>query len=191
MLAGKGFDKVMNMSGGIKAWDDPLAVGPQEHGLDLFDGHEAPDQTLQVAYSLEAGLHDFYVSMMTKVSNPEVSSLFKKLSDIEINHQNRLFEEYLLMTQKTLTRDKFDRQVESVVLEGGLTTDEYIAMFNPDMESPGDIVSLAMSIEAQALDLYSRAADRVQSDRSREVLHNIAQEERMHLEQLGQLIDNL
>ena len=41
MLAGKGFENVLNMAGGIKAWDDPVAMGPQEQGLALFDGaHE-------------------------------------------------------------------------------------------------------------------------------------------------------
>lgn len=36
MLAGKGFDQVINLSGGIKAWEDPTAFGTEDQGLDLY-----------------------------------------------------------------------------------------------------------------------------------------------------------
>jgi len=64
-------------------------------------------------------------------------------------------------------------------------------MFRPDLESPGDVISLAMSIEAQALDLYTRASERGEDERSKDVLRKIAQEERSHLELLGQLFNDL
>ena len=191
MLAGKGFENVMNMAGGIKAWDNPVATGSQELGLTLFDGAESPENTLQIAYSLEAGLHDFYVSMSKKVQTVPVRNLFKKLSDIEIKHQDRLFDEYLLVSGKMIDRDSFDKQITAFAMEGGLTTDEYIALFKPDLDSTADVVSLAMSIEAQALDLYSRASERGGDARSKGVLQKIAQEERTHLDLLGQLFNDL
>jgi rubrerythrin len=191
MLAGKGFDNVMNMAGGIRAWDNPVAFGTEEQGLALFDGMESPEKTLLTAYSLEAGLRDFYLSMTQKVQTMPVRNLFQKLSDIEIKHQDRLFDEYLLVSGKKIDRESFDNQIAVSAVEGGLTTDEYIAMFKPDLESPGDVVSLAMSIEAQALDLYTRASERGADERSKKVLHRIAQEERTHLEQLGELLNDL
>jgi len=48
-----------------------------------------------------------------------------------------------------------------------------------------------MSIEAQALDLYTRAANRSTDEHSRETLKKIAEEERTHLEQLAKLMDTL
>jgi rubrerythrin len=48
-----------------------------------------------------------------------------------------------------------------------------------------------MSIEAQALDLYTRAANRSTDERSRGALKKIAEEERAHLEQLAKLMDSL
>ena len=101
MLAGKGFENVMNMAGGIRAWDNPVAMGSEEQGLALFDGAESPEDTLLIAYSLEAGLRDFYLSMTEKVQAIPVRNLFQKLSDIEIKHQDRLFDEYLLVSGKT------------------------------------------------------------------------------------------
>jgi rubrerythrin len=191
MLAGKGFENVMNMAGGIRAWDNPVAIGSEEQGLALFDSTESPENTLLIAYSLEAGLRDFYLSMTEKVQTKPVQDLFRKLSDIEIKHQDRLFEEYLLVSGKKIDRKSFDSQTAVSAAEGGLTTDEYIAMFKPDLESPGDVVSLAMSIEAQALDLYTRASERGGDERSKSVLQKIAQEEKTHLEQLGQLFNDL
>jgi rubrerythrin len=191
MLAGKGFDKVMNVAGGIRAWDSPVAMGPEKQGMALFHGTESPEKTLLIAYSLEAGLQDFYLSMTQKVQTKAVQKLFQKLADIEIKHQDRLYDEYLLVSGKKVDRESFDSQSAESAVEGGLTTDEYITMFKPDLESAGDVISLAMSIEAQALDLYTRAFEGGGDERSKAVLQRIAQEERTHLEQLGQLFNDL
>jgi rubrerythrin len=74
-------------------------------------------------------------------------------------------------------------------LEGGLTTQEYLTIYHPDMEVMEEVVSLAMAIEAQALDLYQRAAGRAENDDSKKVLFQIAEEERAHLELLDRLFE--
>ena len=191
MLSGKGFTHVINMSGGIKAWNDRVAIGPEDQGLDLLTGNESIEETLILAYSLEAGLRDFYLAMIDNVAADAVKSLFRKLSDIEVLHQNRILEEYARITGKEVDRDTFETGRVAKAVEGGLTTDEYIRLFNPDWNVVADVVGLAMSIEAQALDLYSRAARRSADERSRGALKNIAEEERAHLEQLAKLIDTL
>lgn len=189
MLAGKGFDNVINVTGGIKAWDSNVAFGSEEMGIELLTGKESIEETLIAAYSLEAGLRDFYVSMIEAVKQNDIKNLFQKLSEIELKHQDRIFDEYLQIAGKQVSRELFDNDLVVKAVEGGLTTDEYMQLFKPDMESAVDIISLAMSIEAQALDLYTRAADRSEDPRSKDALKKIAEEERSHLEQLGKLID--
>jgi rubrerythrin len=189
MLSGKGFDDVINVAGGIKAWDGHVAVGPEEMGLELLTGKESIEETLVAAYSLEAGLRDFYLSMIEKVRQDDIKYLFQKLSKIETVHQDRIFNEYLQVSGKQVSRKDFENDLVINAVEGGLTTDEYIQMFKPDWESAVDIISLAMSIEAQALDLYTRASERSEDPRSEEALKKIAEEERVHLEQLGKLMD--
>ena len=66
-----------------------------------------------------------------------------------------------------------------------MTTEEYIELFSPDLENESEIIGLAMSIEAQAFDLYTRAARKADALRNREILNKIADEEKYHLEQLG------
>lgn len=189
MLAGKGLDNVINVAGGIKAWDSHVAVGAEELGIELLTGKESIQETLVAAYSLEAGLRDFYQSMIARAQKTDIQNLFKKLSEIEIKHQDRIFDEYLLVSGKQVSRESFDNDIVIKAVEGGLTTEEYVQLYRPDWESPVDIISLAMSIEAQALDLYTRASERSTDERSKEALKKIAEEERTHLELLGKLMD--
>ncbi len=191
MLAGKGFNKVYNLSGGIKAWNGQVAFGQEELGLALFSGNESPEETLVVAYSLEAGLHDFYVSMIPRVKNSDAKNLFEKLSEIEIRHQNAIFKEYLEITGKSVNRKEFEKTVIVEAVEGGLTSEEYANMFQPDWESTKDIVDIAMSIEAQALDLYLRVSNQSIDPKSKKVLLQIASEERTHLTLLGKLMEQI
>jgi rhodanese-related sulfurtransferase/rubrerythrin len=191
MLAGKGFSNVYNLSGGFKAWKGAAAYGTEELGLELFTGTESIENTLIVAYSLEQGLRDFYLSMLSKVNNRDAKNLFQKLSEIEVIHQERIFNEYLKMTGKSGARDEFEKNVVVKVAEGGLTTEEYVNLYQPDWESVTDVAEMAMSIEAQALDLYQRAGDRSSDLQSQKVLRQIADEERTHLIQLGKLIESI
>jgi rubrerythrin len=190
ILSGKGFDNVINVAGGIKAWDSNVAIGSEEMGLELLSGKESIEETLIAAYSLEAGLRDFYLSMIEKVKQNDIKALFQKLSEIERKHQDRIFDEYLQATEKPVSRESFDNKIVAKAVEGGLTTEEYVQLYKPDWESAVDIISLAMSIEAQALDLYTRAAGRSKDPRSKDALKKIAEEERVHLEQLGKLMDD-
>jgi rhodanese-related sulfurtransferase/rubrerythrin len=191
ILAGKGFKEVFNLSGGIKAWKSEKAVGPEELGLYLFSGKESPEETLVVAYGLEEGLHRFYESMALRVTNESARKLFAKLSTIEIKHQDRIFSEYLRLTGAEVGRDEFAKKTFAPAMEGGLTTEDYIQRYQPNLENPAEVISLAMAIEGQALDLYQRAADRAKTAESRDSLIQIAGEERSHLVQLGKLFQHV
>ena len=187
VLAAKGFREVMNLSGGIKAWNSQKAVGPEDQGLSLFSGRESPEETLLTAYSLEEGLREFYLSMAGRVKADNARRLFAKLATIEVKHQDRIFNEYRRLSGAAVSREEFARNVVAPAMEGGLTTQDYLERYQPDLEVPEEVISLAMAIEAQALDLYQRAADRAGAGESGAVLSQIANEERAHLEQLGTL----
>lgn len=191
MLTGKGFGKVYNMAGGIKAWNAETAVGTQELGVELFGRSETPEDVLKVAYSLEQGLREFYLSMEAKASNLKVKQLFAKLSDIEVKHQMSIYLAYCDIVSDEINKEEFESEVTQRAMEGGMSTQEYMDMFQPDMDSPSEIISLAMSIEAQALDLYQRVCQKVSNDASKKILQKIANEEKAHLKSLGELLDSL
>ena len=159
--------------------------------MELFSGMESPEDILTVAYSLELGLEDFYISMGKKADDKQSKALFYQLSKIEVKHQLSLLDAYNEMSQEDVTREEFEAMVETKAMEGGLTTDQYMELFSPDLDSPTEIISLAMSIEAQALDLYQRVGARVTQAESRDIILGIANEEKSHLASLGELMDSL
>ena len=189
MLAGKGFSKVYNLSGGIKAWEKVTAVGSEEQGLELFSGKEGTEETIIVAYGLEEGLRDFYLSMEKKTTDETARGLFAKLARIETLHQERLLKIYAELTGNEVEQAEFSDAIVVPALEGGMTTEEYLARFHPDLNAMTDILSLAMGIEVQAYDLYQRAAARATGDQTREALQQIAGEEKTHLQYLADYMD--
>jgi sulfur-carrier protein adenylyltransferase/sulfurtransferase len=191
MLSGRGFKQVYNVSGGIKAWQAKTAVGPQTLGLDLFEGRQSAQDFLIIAYSLEHGLQQFYLDMADKAQNEAVKDLFGRLAAIEVKHKDQVFERYQDMVDPVISREGFESMVTVSALEGGLTTEQYLDLFDPDLSVASEVVSMAMSIEAQALDLYHRVANQVEDPDARAVVRQIAREENQHLARLGKLMENL
>ncbi len=182
---------MLNVAGGIKAWHAKTAIGPQDLGMDLFTGKEEPMDVLKVAYSLEQGLYEFYISMEKEAKNEKVKDLFAKLSDIEVKHQISIYTAYNDISDEELSKDEFEKMVEIKALEGGLSTREYLDLFSPDFTSEIDVISLAMSIEAQALDLYQRLSSKIENLQSKDIINKIGNEEKAHLASLGKLMDSL
>jgi len=191
MLAGKGFKKVFNVAGGIKAWKAKTAIGPQDLGMDLFTGKEEPLDVLKTAYSLEQGLCEFYIDMEKEAKHERVKALFANLSEIEVKHQMSIYTAYKDISDEELSKDAFEKMIEIKALEGGLSTTEYLDLFSPDLNSEMEVISLAMSIEAQALDLYQRVSSKIENPQSKDIINKIANEEKAHLAVLGKLLDSL
>lgn len=191
MLSGKGFNKLYNLSGGINGWESEIAMGPQDSGLHLFDGVQNIEETLTIGFGLEQGLREFYLSMIPQVTSDEAKKLFTMLADIEILHQNQIVDLHNKISGEFSSHEDFLAKVVEPAMEGGISTDDYINLYSPNLNLELDILSLAMSIEAQALDLYHRAADREENSEIKAALQQIADEERNHIERLAEYIENL
>jgi sulfur-carrier protein adenylyltransferase/sulfurtransferase len=191
VLVSKGFEEVFNFTGGIRAWNSQTAIGGEDMGLMLFNGQETVSQCLSIAYVLEGGLREFYETMASQVSHLDAQDLFNQLAAIETKHQERIYSEYIKLTDAADDRDAFEANIKTKFVEGGLTAKEFAQLYQPDWESVLDIASTAMAIEAQALDLYLRASRRSQNQQVRSFLKQIASEETNHMNQLGKLIESL
>jgi len=188
-LAGQGFDEVYNLKGGIAAWQGLRAFGPAEMGMTSLSGSETPQEVIVIAYGMEQGLADFYsrVSAMTKDRN--VSDILGKLIGIEEKHKDKLFALYRSLEPATQERDLFEKGIVSDVMEGGFTGEEFLEKNKPLLDTVENLLSLAMMLEAQALDLYTRYAQYLEDVKGRSVLHDIAEEEKGHLATLGSLME--
>lgn len=191
ILAGQGYKTVYNLAGGFKAWNGEAAVGPETFGLELFSGSESLKDLIIIAYGLEHGLQELYESMQLKVENREVLELFEKLAKIEGRHKERLFREYQKLDADIADEKDFEEQVVSRALEGGLSTEEVLNRIQPVQDSVPRILDLVMSVEAQAMDLYQRAAGRQSDKEGRVFLEQLVDEEKSHLVQLGRLLEQV
>ncbi len=171
------------------AWQGLTAMGPAEMGMARLRGDETPEEIITLAYGMEEGLGDFYKIMAERNEDAEVASLFLRLAGFEENHKQRLFELYATLDNSVTDRDSFEARIVSDAMEGGFTTEEFLERNRAAMETIPDLISVAMMLETQALDLYLRYSQRTEDDKSKAVLFDIAEEEKAHLRALGDLMD--
>ena len=184
MLSGKGFKEVYNLRGGIRAWNDQKVVGPVEEGMALFEGNEPPEELLMLAYGMEIGLESFYRDMASGIEEQEVVNLFIQLAKFEEGHQMRIFKLYQTLVPSVLDRLTFEENIVSEAMEGGLTPEEFLEQNTPAMQTAQDVLDIAMMIEAQAFDLYSRYAGKGQQAEAKTILFKLAEDEKTHLKNL-------
>jgi sulfur-carrier protein adenylyltransferase/sulfurtransferase len=191
ILSGQGFGKVYNLKGGIKAWQGLTAAGPAESGMALLTGKETTVQVIFMALGLEEGLRAFYEDMAQKAASAAISELFGRLAAIEVKHKAKLLELHAVHSGSEPGMGPIDSQVMVDMMEGGLTAEEFLKLNQPAMQTNQEVVAMAMTIEAQALDLYMRQARRLDDDASRKILERLADDEKAHLAALGKLMDAL
>lgn len=187
-LSGQGFKEVFNLKGGIAAWQGVKVSGPAEMGMGFLTGDEPVKKVIAVAYGMEQGLAEFYTSVSRTAENKEVEDLLTKLAGIEEKHQEKLYHLYLSLDPGG-SRERLESEALSGVMEGGFTTDEFLEQNRSLLDTPNHILSLAMMLETQAFDLYSRYAQKATEQQSVNALHEIAEEEKGHMASLGRLLD--
>lgn len=189
LLAGQGFKEVYNLKGGIMAWNGRKASGSVESGMLYLKGNETPEDIIALAYCMEEGLKCFYRLMAEKFKDNEVAGMLNKLVSIEDMHKQKLLGIYKNLNTAVKDTETFESKIVSRIMEGGVTTEEFIKQNRPVLETIRGVLTMAVIIETQSLDLYMRYAEKIKDEKSREVLYDIAEEEKVHLKELGKLLD--
>lgn len=189
-LRARGFDGAWNLYGGIRAWDDHVAFGPESIGLHLFENVDSLEDALVAAYGMEFALAELYAGLRDKVDDPEAKALFDELSRFEDEHVEAVARNYARVVGTDDAREALAAEASSDHVEGGLTAEQVLEAFPFDREDKTAIVSFAMQIEAQALDLYARAAERASDDETRRAMRAAASEEHEHLTRLSRLLSS-
>jgi len=152
-------------------------------------GNETPQEVVVIAYGMEQGLADFYSRVLGMTGEQEVKKIIERLRQLEENHKDRLFGLYQSLEPATPAKAFFEEKIVADAMEGGFTGEEFLEKNRPLLDTVENLLSLAMMLEAQALDLYTRYAQKVEGVQSRSVLHDIAEEEKGHLAVLGGLME--
>ena len=189
LLSGLGFKEVYNLQGGIKSWKGRKAAGPQELNLELVRGDETAAEIIALAYGMEMGLGLFYRDMIEKSEDPDLRELLSKLADIETRHKQKLLDLLAEIDSPVKDANTYEADIRPKILEGGFQLNDFMKKNESFLRSVQDVLDLAMMLETQALDLYLRFADRSTNTLTKETLFTIADEEKAHLNSLGNLLE--
>ncbi|MBW1785808.1 MAG: hypothetical protein JRK53_04195 [Deltaproteobacteria bacterium] len=189
MLAGQGFAEVYNLKGGIKAWNGHTAVGPREMGMWHLPADASIVDMLALAYAMEAGLGELYRQIGADLHDEPAVALIDRLAKMEEGHKRKVFNLYRKLDPEAA--DLEDADEPGGIVEGGFTTKMFLQENRAVMETVEGILTVAMMLEVQAMDLYMRYAQRATVREGRHVLHDLAEEEKSHLKDLGKLMDGI
>jgi len=156
-------------------------------GMLSIKGDETPQEVICLSYGLEAGLQKFYAACANLALDPEVVGILARLAEIEIRHKDRLFELYKTIESSSQDREAFEAEINSEMTEGGFNPDELLEHNLSTFKSAGDVLNFAMMLEAQAMDLYVRYAEKCENQEVKAILFKMADEEKAHLKSLGDL----
>lgn len=186
VLSARGFEEVYHLDGGINAWHGRTAEGSADLGLSLIHGDEDPLQIIRLSYGMEDGMAAFYRTVADSASNDRVKDLALGLARVEERHKSHLLD---IVEAEGLDAAAVTGQLASGIVEGGFDIQDFLAgnkVFTPGVT---DILDLSLILETQALDLYLRLARHLENERAKQVLFDIANEEKGHLAALGALRD--
>ncbi|MBU4563566.1 MAG: hypothetical protein KMY53_16790 [Desulfarculus sp.] len=191
LLQGQGFKEVYNLEGGIKAWDGLTAQGAPDWGLEIMDPGESPAQVIAAAYALERGLAACYQRLAQATDHQELSELYQRLAGFEGRHMDRLKRAWEGLAPRERQGVGLEAQGEAPLMEGGWKVEEFLAQHSNAAQGQAEVVMLAMGLETQAMDLYLRLAQRMDQPKSRALLEELGQEEKSHLQALGEMLESL
>jgi rubrerythrin len=152
-------------------------------------GDETPSEMIALAYGMEMGLGAFYQNLIETTQDADLKALFSKLAEIEGHHKKRLFDLLTEIDPPGQSIEDYEADIKPDILEGGFKLDDFMQKNESYLQAVSDVLELAMMLETQALDLYLRFADKSADSGSQQVLFKLADEEKSHMEALGQLIE--
>jgi rubrerythrin len=160
-------------------------------GMMILKGDETPQDIICLAYGLEEGLRKFYAASAQMAIAPEVVNVLSKLAEIETRHKQKLFDLYKIIDSADTTIESFEKKVNSELMEGGFDSDKLLGESMPAFKTAAEVLNFAMMLEAQGMDLYMRYAEKSENPRVKEILFDMAGDEKAHLKSLGDLLENI
>ena len=157
-------------------------------GMMLLKGSETPGEIIFLAYGLEEGLRKFYSSSSKLAIDSAVIGILTKLAEIEVKHKQRLFDLYLTIDPTAPDIVTFEKRISSVLMEGGFEPDNLMEQSIQQFKNAAGVLDFAMMLEAQAMDLYMRYAEKSQNPEVKNILFKMANEEKAHLKSLGDIL---
>lgn len=190
VLVKAGFSDVHILKGGLHAWRHGCSSRlPHQVYVPLNTAATAMDQAV-LAWGMEETARRFYETMAVSLSEPVVASLFAELAVAENHHKITLKALWEALAGRLAGEDFPDPELSSSdIMEGGVSLEDALQWAR--QSSTAEILDFAMAMELCSYDHYlylQRNSDNPDSQRLFEVM---ADEERRHLRQLGNSLEQL
>ena len=185
ILVQAGFSDCFNMSGGILKWNGAEATGDEQFGLEYFVKGEF-SSAFSMAYQMEFNLKQFYLLISEECSNVAEKKMLYQMAQLEDGHMAKLQSRYKNQYDSSAALEK-----TAIILEGGIDPDGMRSALAGQLGSEENVLHLAMKLEAQALDLYSRLAREHNGDEVALFFNEMAHEEQAHLQRLSKQLDKI
>ncbi|HID98336.1 MAG TPA: hypothetical protein EYP57_09165 [Thermodesulfobacteriaceae bacterium] len=169
------------MAGGIRAWDGLKATGLEKLGLELLMGDEDFKNALSLAYSMEDGLRQLYLALADDAEQASVAELLRKLAAFEQGHMAKIRKTTGAGLSEEDDFSMRNSQGKGKAVEGGFQISDIYPRLGSQLTTPEDCLQFAMTLEAQAQDLYQRMARKSTGDETRKVFLDLSRDEEQHL----------
>ncbi len=185
ILIQAGFTDCYNMTGGIMKWSGAEATGDEQFGLEFFVNGDF-SSSFSMAYQMESNLKNFYLLLSEdSISNAE-KEMLRQMALLEDGHMAKLQNKYKNQQTSAPTIE-----TEPEMIEGGIDSATMRLALAGQLGSAESVLQLAMKLEAQALDLYSRLAKEHKDSDVAQFFNSMAREEQTHLQRLSKQLDKL
>lgn len=185
ILMSKDFANVYNVSGGIKAWRGLKAKGHEELGMEFFTGMDFKD-AFTMSYVMEDGLQQLYYALAEKSNDTKQKELLIHLAKFEDLHKKKLLEDFQPANSEIPKAES-----QGNIMEGGFNKKTILEHFSPHLYDLEDTLHLAMMLETQAHDVYSRMARKSDDKQTKALFLHLADEEKMHLGYIAKVLDKV
>ncbi len=182
LLNSAGFTNILNMSGGILAYDGGKAMGTEAFGVDQFLGQEFPDM-FRLSYAMEEGMRQLYIALQECTDDPQTVEMLDRFARYEDGHKAKLLASF--------PGNEGEESQDVSKLEGGFDKQQFLDHYRVHLPEKRDMIELGMMLETQALDLYSRLSRETEDQQSNALFTFLASEEKMHLQVLSRELDML
>lgn len=188
-LCGLGFKNVWTMDGGILEWNYKTLSGFPEEKPEFITGDEKITDILLTALKLEKGSQDFYLRAMDSGVSKDTKITLDKLAGFEEKHMNKLYRRYANITDKEIPPlDILKKELDFEYMEGGIKISEELLKNEESFKDEMDALETAIEKEYLSFDFYKRMAEVMSNKDTRKLLHELAAEEKNHI---NYLVNNL
>jgi rhodanese-related sulfurtransferase/rubrerythrin len=187
LLCGLGFKDVQTMDGGIQHWDYEILTGLPKEMPELITGKEEIGDIMMIALKSEKGSFEFYLREADKLTYQKAKEMFQRLAQIEQQHMKRIYDLYgtVLGKDSLPAFDQLKTELTTEYLEGGIEINKaLLSMEQREFKDELEVLEVALEKEYTSYDFYKRTAGSMGETDTRALLHELASEERNHIDHL-------